>query len=208
MKKDNKKNKRIAVVGGGVFGCTAAIKFKEAGYDVDLFEKEDEIFKAASGINQYRFHRGYHYPRSKDTVNTLKLSIPLFKKEYGDCLIDHYDHYYAIAKEDSKITGRQFLDFCDELSLEYKIESPDFLSNDMFDLVVFVEESIIDPIKLKHIILDRIKKTGVNLFLNSYFNSDMIDGYDLVINATYANLNAIFQNKKEFLKEYQFEVCE
>ena len=32
---------------------------------------EDDIMKAASGINQYRIHRGYHYPRSFETINRL-----------------------------------------------------------------------------------------------------------------------------------------
>ena len=38
------------------------------GKEVELFEKNSDILKAASGSNQYRVHRGYHYPRSKDTV--------------------------------------------------------------------------------------------------------------------------------------------
>ena len=64
------KNKNIAVVGGGVFGTTISWKLAEMGQKVDLFEKNKDIFMAASGINQYRIHRGYHYPRSLETVLT------------------------------------------------------------------------------------------------------------------------------------------
>ena len=59
---------RVAVVGGGIFGCTTAWKLAKNGYEVDLFEKNDDIITQASSINQYRLHRGYHYPRSKETA--------------------------------------------------------------------------------------------------------------------------------------------
>ena len=55
---------RIAVVGGGIFGVSAAVKLARAGHQADLFEKQRDILCAASGINQYRIHRGYHYPRN------------------------------------------------------------------------------------------------------------------------------------------------
>ena len=54
----------IAIIGGGFFGATVAYVLAEAGYPVTLFEKHDDLLQAASGINQFRLHRGYHYPRS------------------------------------------------------------------------------------------------------------------------------------------------
>ena len=60
------KDKYIAVVGGGEFGTTISWKLSEQGYS-GSFEKDDDIFKSASGINQYRIHKGYH-PRSVETV--------------------------------------------------------------------------------------------------------------------------------------------
>ena len=60
--------KRIAVVGGGIFGTTAALYAARAGHTVHLFEKRPSLLREASGINQYRLHRGYHYPRSTDTA--------------------------------------------------------------------------------------------------------------------------------------------
>ena len=38
---------KVAVVGGGIFGVTAAFKLAEH-YKVDLFEKNDDLLKAAS----------------------------------------------------------------------------------------------------------------------------------------------------------------
>ena len=55
---------KIAVVGGGIFGITSAWKLAQKGHGVDLYEKQPDILTAASGINQYRLHKGFHYPRS------------------------------------------------------------------------------------------------------------------------------------------------
>ena len=72
---------KIAVIGGGIFGVTTAIRLAK-NHHVDLYEKNSDILQSASGINQYRLHRGYHYPRSNETaLSSLKSEI-LFKKEF------------------------------------------------------------------------------------------------------------------------------
>ena len=53
---------KIAIVGGGIFGLTIAAVLGKNGFSVDLFEEKKDVFMAASGINQFRLHRGYHYP--------------------------------------------------------------------------------------------------------------------------------------------------
>ena len=56
-------NKKVAVIGGGIFGITAAFTLSQNN-EVDLFEKNDDLITQASYVNQYRLHRGSHYPRS------------------------------------------------------------------------------------------------------------------------------------------------
>ena len=58
---------KIAVVGAGIFGVTAAYTLAK-NHSVDLFEKNNDIMMESSDVNQCRIHRGYHYPRSPDTV--------------------------------------------------------------------------------------------------------------------------------------------
>ncbi len=58
---------KIAVVGAGIFGITTALKLSEK-HEVDLYEANSDIMQAASAINQFRLHRGYHYPRSPQTI--------------------------------------------------------------------------------------------------------------------------------------------
>ena len=70
---------RIAVIGGGIYGCHFANVFKRACEEVSsytnelidakltIFEKDDMLFSQASGKNSFRIHKGFHYPRSGNT---------------------------------------------------------------------------------------------------------------------------------------------
>ena len=213
--------KNIAVIGGGIFGCTAAWMLAKKGYQVDLYEKNDDIISQASFINQYRLHRGYHYPRSKETAQSSINGETSFLKEYGDAIINgKIEHYYCIAKDDSKVSRQDYLKFLDDLNLQYEEKEIDFINKESIDLSVKVNELLFDPKKLKEICWRKLKKYEVNVNLNTEFNnskpiySETYDyfhngkrvKYDYIINATYANLNNFFKDSDK--KDYQFELCE
>lgn len=199
---------KIAVVGAGIFGTTAAIKLAQAGHEVELFERNGDILSAASGINQYRLHRGYHYPRSKETALSSKHSEESFRSEYRDAVIDHNEHYYVLAKERSLVSGKDFLNFCRECELEHEEVDLEHVHAHMADLIIRGKESIIDPIKLREIVKKKIKEEEIKVFLNHTFNSDDIDGYDTIVNATYANSNWVLEKYPKARRLYQFELCE
>lgn len=155
---------KCAVVGAGIYGITAATKLKTKGFDVDLFEAEDDILKAASGINQYRIHRGYHYPRSLDTIKSCKDNEQSFIKYYNQSILDRNSkHYYSIATEDSLTTAEQYLTVLDKAGLEWKIV--DTLPN--CDLTIETKETFYNPTILKNICHNRIKGNGINLKTNT-----------------------------------------
>ncbi len=200
---------KIAVVGAGIFGVTAAVKLSQKGYHVDLYEKNSDILTAASGINQYRLHRGYHYPRSKSTALSSKYAEDSFRKEYGEAVFDHNEHYYSIAKEGSMVTGEQFLNFCKECELEHEeVKLHEHVSPEHVSFTIKGKESLMDPLKLRELCYKKIKESGVNLLLNKLFLPTDIDKYDWVVNCTYANANFILERHPEAKKNYQFEVCE
>ena len=64
---------KIAIIGSGFFGITTALILSKRN-QVDIYEKEKNILNGASFSNQFRFHLGYHYPRSQKTVNEIKKS--------------------------------------------------------------------------------------------------------------------------------------
>ena len=114
---------KIAIVGGGFFGCAAAIKIKEQHkkYKVTIFEEKKDILFSASGKNQFRCHRGYHYPRSQKTINECLESFDEFNKYFKDCYIDS-QNYYAVSKEKSLTTFNQYLKILNKNQLNYKLE--------------------------------------------------------------------------------------
>jgi hypothetical protein len=76
----------VAVVGGGIFGATAAVELALNGHHVELFERGQDLLLSASGINQYRLHRGYHYPRSSETATDCRDSEPAFRAEFPQAI--------------------------------------------------------------------------------------------------------------------------
>ena len=204
-----KYTKKVGVIGGGIFGGTAAIRLAQAGYDVDLIEKAADIMTAASGINQYRLHCGYHYPRSPDTTRSSQKSAEVFANEYPEAIIDTNEHYYVIAAEGSLTTPEQFLSVCDEFQLPYEHTKLDIVAHDNAPLCVKVSEDAIDPDVLRDLIRKRLKDAGVRVRLNTPADNTMSTEYDFIIVAAYANMNAVLESLGfSALREYQYELCE
>ena len=197
---------KIAVVGAGIFGSTVAIRIAQEGFDVDLFEKNSDILMSASGSNQFRLHRGYHYPRSKVTALSSKKAEDSFLSMYKDAVSTNSSHYYCIAHEGSKTSPEEFISFCEQCGLEYEKVDSTLVNKEKIDLTVKVREFLINPTKLRDILKKHIAQSNVHLFLNTKFEIEKIAEYDYVVNATYANLNDIIDLEKQ--KQYQFELCE
>ena len=199
----------IAVVGCGIFGSTVSWYLAKSGFNVDLYEKEDDIFKAASGINQYRIHRGYHYPRSIETMLTCKKGEIEFKEVYNECIIDSaIEHYYCIAKKGSLISSEECSNAWDDCGLNYTISSPQITKESALSESFKVSENLFDHKKLKSIILNKIKKYDVNLKLNSLVNYNDLKEYDKIVIATYSNNNFFLKQFPFAQREYQYELCE
>lgn len=200
--------KKVAVIGAGIFGSSIAIELSK-NIETVLFEKEKEILTRASSNNHFRHHYGYHYPRSPSTALECINGRKSFEKEYGDCIFS-FPHFYSVEKEGSLTTPDQYLKFCDDLGLPYKIVSPDpeLINPSRVALTIQVPEEGYDPIKLKEICKEKLILSGVNLRLNSEVihgnvnkNSKRLiikngekeyeENFDYVIEATYANLNKI-----------------
>ena len=198
---------KIAVIGGGIFGITTAFTLGKE-YDVELFEKNNDLLKAASGSNQYRIHRGYHYPRSMETVLEIMKSENSFQKIFSSTTVNYYEHYYCIAKKNSLTSVTQFVDFCTKNGLEIKESVLDCVQKDSIDLCVRVKESVYDPKKLKKLSLDKLKERNVKVHLNTEVTDKIFEEFDKVVICTYANLNVLLDKFPELQQEYQFELCE
>ena len=200
-----KKNcyKNINVVGAGIFGCTAAIELAKRGHVVNLYEQHSEIFSESSSINQYRVHKGYHYPRSIETAMNCKDSSIAFVKAFRQAIVSkklNIEHYYAIAKKNSLTSPSQYIEFLNTVGLEYEIV-PNLPNT---SLTIKVNENVFDPSLLKEIINKRLKSSNVNINLGYEVNSNRFNDLDSSVIATYSRLNDWVEEQELF----QFELCE
>lgn len=195
----------VAVVGAGIFGISAALKLDEAGLDVELFERKNAILSSASSINQCRLHRGYHYPRSKDTARSAKVGTVSFLKKYP-CESPGNQLYYSIAAIGSRTTPRQFQEFMDSEGLAYKTVKLDLVRDDAISVTFKVDEALFDPARLSGICSRCLDDSGVAVRCGREFTRELAAQYDYVVNTTYSNMNSLLD--ESFQTDYQFEVCE
>ena len=200
--------KRIAVIGGGIFGATAAICAARPGHDVHLFEQRQELLQAASGINQYRLHRGYHYPRSADTARSCREAERSFLDEYADAVISGTRHLYGVAKVDSKVSYANYLAFCTENRLEYRsVKVPHLIDPDAADALE-VSETSFDPVILRELVTKKLNDAGVTVHLGVRCHGQIHKDFDRTIIAVYASMNSLLAEIGLATEKYQFEVCE
>jgi hypothetical protein len=101
---------RIAIIGGGWYGCHIGLTLKKLGYDISLFEARDKLFTAASGNNQFRLHKGFHYVRHYPTRVQSRDGFQRFIERYPTLSAAVDNNLYAVA------SGKSLVDF-----MTYKI---------------------------------------------------------------------------------------
>lgn len=198
---------KVAVVGGGIFGGTSAWYLAKKGYHVSLFEKNSELITQASYVNQYRLHRGYHYPRSDETAQSSIKGEANFIKYYCDSIINkEVENYYCIAKEESLVSSTEYADFLVRNQLEYEEVKLDLVESNLISSIVKVKEKLFDPDSLRNSLHNYLERFGVSINLDTKVEIKNLTDFDYIINATYANLNELLPENKRV--DYQFELCE
>jgi len=197
---------KLAVIGSGFFGITIGLVLSKK-YEVDIYEKESSILNGASSSNQFRFHLGYHYPRSQKTMQEINKSKDLFISYYGKKIFGKTFNYYLVANT-SKINFMKYEKFLIKNNLYYVIKK--FFSNNKFiEKTILTNEKILNIFSFKKIVINKIKKSNLNLKLKKEFNKKNLKEYDKVIIATYSNNNLLLRKlgiKK--LYDYKFELVE
>lgn len=199
------------IVGGGLFGLTTAIILAEHGLTVTVLEKNLDVLKEASLVNQNRIHYGYHYPRSIETGRESIEGMEAFKAYYGDCIFDTFPKYYAISKYNSHINALEFSNFCKELNILLEEEWPDenLLSRSQIEQCWKVYEPAFDYQSLRVNIMTRIHQLrNIRILRNAQISrienihDDLIqvtlhNNYQLttknLVNAAYAGLGDVLK---------------
>ncbi len=173
----------IAVAGAGIYGSTIAIRLAEQGHDVHLFDPLG-ILRAASAINQYRIHSGYHYPRSPETISETLEARAEFLETFAPAIVRNSRHHYAIPKEGSLTPPALFEKVMTQFAVEYRACRPEWMDFGFIDRCYAVDEQIYDPDVLRDLVESRIRSLGIR-FDQRRFDREIRPGYDFVVWATY-----------------------
>ncbi len=174
---------RVAVAGAGIYGSTIAIRLKEQGHDVRLFDPLG-ILCAASGINQYRIHSGYHYPRSPETITETLDARAEFQEMFAPAIVRNSRHYYAIPREGSATSPDLFEKVMSRYSVSFRPYHPDWMDFSFIDKCYEADEQIYDPGVLRDLIASRVATLGIP-FEQRGLRKEMRPDFDFVVWATY-----------------------
>ena len=207
---------KIAIIGSGAFGLTTAIKLSQIkNSSIVVFEQYKEPFYGATYANHNRHHYGFHYPRSQLTIDQINKCRKEFESEYSEACRFDFKNLYAISSESKKVTSKKYENFLDKNKLVYnkiKIDNKIF-NNKKIDSVYEVHEGIYDFDIFRKKILSNLKNTKVSIKTNhelikidkkkseynllfNYNGKIISDSFDIVINATYSNINKIISMLK------------
>ena len=199
------------VIGGGFYGANIALFLAQKNKgQVILLEKESSLLSRASYNNQARVHNGYHYPRSFTTAFRSRINLPRFVEDWPSAVKKDFTKIYAIARNNSKVTAKQFARFCKEISA--KIEPADEFSNlfnsRLIEKSFLVEEYAFDASALAAWAQEQLELAGIEVRLNTSVTeitkqqSGLMVGYEYagslkkisaekVFNCTYSGLNQL-----------------
>lgn len=166
------ENFDAVVIGGGFYGSAIAIYLaRQRGFQrVALIEKESRLLAHASYNNQARVHNGYHYPRSFTTAFRSRVNLPRFIQDWPQAIQRDFTKLYAIARNNSKVTAKQFKRFCQEIGA--KIAPADVKLKQLFDPkliedVFLVEEYAFDTLRLAQWAKQELKESGIHVLLET-----------------------------------------
>ncbi|RYY56135.1 MAG: NAD(P)/FAD-dependent oxidoreductase [Chitinophagaceae bacterium] len=198
---------KVLVIGGGIFGTSAASLLADKDVHVDLVESQNDILKVASRVNHNRVHLGYHYLRSIETAEQSLEGLLSFLFHFGSAVVYQFPNYYAIAKEGSKTNTAQFLAFCERVGIGFDEEMPpdNLFNRSALESCFRVPEPVYDHLLLKKIMKKKLQHPNINVYLNTNcvglkhmsdgtFEAKLSTGtktYDVVLNCTYSNINQI-----------------
>ncbi|HEY1261616.1 MAG TPA: FAD-dependent oxidoreductase [Stellaceae bacterium] len=219
---------KVAVIGGGIFGATCAAELGRF-CEVTLFERHHALCEEASTLNQWRYHHGFHYPRSAEMIREIQECRPQFERVYGDAVLPGISSYYSTVPTARVISRERYLHICTSMGLPFAIEPPPdgILDRSRIDLCLKTNESVIDVERLRRIMQRRLD-AAPNVTLA--FGYEVVDGelladgrkrvvardgtgraedsFDYVVNASYANRNLLAKLFGFPVKPLRFDLLE
>jgi hypothetical protein len=189
---------RVCVIGGGLFGATAAILAARAGHEVHLYEAKRGLLMGATASTYSRLHRGFHYPRDSRTGRESRLAERAFRKEYGAAVIDAGQQFYIVPPVGSQVGGEAYRAFLDTEDLPFSEEGH----------VFSVSEPRLNLGVLQAIVRQKVADAGVAVHLGATAPRSIRRQFDRIVVATYSRLNAVLADLGCPPEAYRFQMVE
>jgi hypothetical protein len=155
-------SKRIAIIGGGWYGCHMASCLMQAGHCVKLYEAGNKIFSGASAKNQNRLHLGFHYPRDFATRKQSAEGYYWFKDHYSHLISKIENNYYGVSQNDSQLDFNTYKQILDGSKLSYITPIKSVIDLKNIEGIIQVEEMLIRN-DLAQDYFEKILKSLINL---------------------------------------------
>lgn len=221
----SQKKYDVIIIGGGFYGANLALFFKQYFGSVLLIEKEAALLQRASYINQARVHNGYHYPRSFITALRSRINFQHFVADFREAIVDDFQKVYAIARANSKVNAKQFVQFCQTIKADIAPANDSLkglFSRHLIEAVYTVKEVAFDAKVMETILLEQLKQAGVEIRYQTTVRSVeqrgeqvgilLTTGQELVasqvLNCTYSQINTILQASQLEPLPFKHEITE
>ena len=89
---------KIAIIGGGWYGCHLGLLLRERGLNVEILERNTRLFQESSSKNQCRLHLGLHYARSWATRRECLFGYTKLLELYPETVQIVKENLYVVAK--------------------------------------------------------------------------------------------------------------
>lgn len=191
---------KIAIIGAGIFGCSIASRLSKEDKvkSVVLYEKSSNILQGAAKNNQHRLHLGYHYPRSKETIEQIRSTLPLFLQEYGSCVRTIDKNYYLVANESDTSSDEYKKIFPELVEVDKSLLQSD-IKVDKISAAFLTKEGCIDITELHKRLVEGLNSDKILVKTNTTFDED---SFDVVINTSYSDCT-LFTDKLDV----KYELC-
>jgi hypothetical protein len=197
------------IIGGGLFGIYAGLYLHRQGSKVLVLEKDGQLMRRASLVNQARLHGGYHYPRSIATARMSDDHKQRFTSDHQDFILSSFEKYYAIDRFGSFTDSLQFERFCAYLDLPcIRVTDHPAIAFNRLEALYRTKEDTFDPVLIADYYRSQVEEAGLPVALNSTPVAAETEGEQWriflekagekvevrsssVINATYASTNQV-----------------
>lgn len=192
-------NYKIAIIGGGWYGCHLGMMLDAMGADVHILEKNERLMHEASGNNQFRLHLGFHYARHHRTRVQSRDGYARFTERYPTLSKKIENNLYVVPKYDSLVDFDTYRLVMISSGIHFEElrenEWPDYLK-DVEGVLRADEEVLLTQNAREHF----MGKLGSAIRLNTKVSSVeqvgdkvVVNGeeFDFVIDATWGHLSSI-----------------